>query len=58
MVFVLAVVGITAAVARPQLSGLEQRGHRQSRILSSLEHRRIRQSRIQSGLEHWTPVAF
>jgi hypothetical protein len=45
-------VGITAAVARPQLSSLEHQGHRQSRILSGLEHRRIRQSRILSCMEH------
>ena len=38
----VSLVGITAAVARPQLCGLE--------------HRRIRESRILSSLEHWTSV--
>jgi hypothetical protein len=45
-------VGITAAVARPQRSGLEHRRRRQSRILSGLEHRRLRRSRLLSVPEH------
>ena len=45
-------VGITAAVARPQLSGLEHRRHRQSRILSGLVHRRHRRTRLLSVPEH------